>query len=198
MDYQIKQYSLQQGALEIEYIEEYFNEFPRRKTADEVIGRLHGRRHQILMAEAPLPDDPTGALMPVSFKVAHELHARETDPKLVDLVSRLDGHVKFYGRKVLYQWIGGTRSDWRGRGHFRALTEEQEAWAVAAGFDEIIVKTKNRFYEMRSTLDSLRFEVVKFEPHPLDNRESKVYLSKKLDRDIVDMHRLKRTVTQVE
>ena len=51
---------------------------------------------------------------------------------------------------------------------------------------------------MRSTLDSLRFEVVKFEPHPLDNRESKVYLSKKLDRDIVDMHRLKRTVTQVE
>lgn len=198
MDYLIKQYSLQQGALEIQYIEEFFNEFPRRKTAAEVMERLDGRRHQILMAEAPLPHDPTGAPVPVSFKVAHELHARETDPKLVDLVTRLDGHVKFYGRKVLYQWIGGTRSDWRGQGHFRALTEEQEAWAVAAGFDEIIVKTKNRFYEMRSTLDSLRFEVVKFERHPADNRESKVYLSKQLDRDVVDTHRSRRTVTQVE
>ena len=198
MDYQIKQYSLQQGALEIQYIEEFFNEFPRRKTAAEIIARLEGRPHQILTGGAPLADDPTGALVPVSFKVAHALGARETDPKLADLVSRLDGHVKFYGRKVLYQWIGGTRSDWRGQGQFRALTEEQEAWAVAAGFDEIIVKTKNRFYEMRSTLDSLRFEVVKFEPNALDNRESKVYLSKKLDREIVDSHRLKRTVTQVE
>jgi GNAT superfamily N-acetyltransferase len=198
LDYLIKQYSLQQGALEIEYIEEFFNEFPRRKTAAEVIARLDGRRHQILMAEAPLPDDPTGALVPVSFKVAHELHVREADPKLLDLVGRLDGYVKFYGRRILYQWIGGTRSDWRGQGHFRALTEEQEAWAVAAGFDEIVVKTKNRFYEMRSTLDSLRFEVVKFEPSPIDNRESKVYLSKKLDREVVDSHRLRRTVTQVD
>src|SRR4030042_804840 len=109
VDYQIKQYSLQQGALEIQYIEEFFNEFPRRKTAAEIISRLEGRAHQILMAEAPLADDPTGALRPVSFKVAHALHARETDPKLADLVARLDGHVKFYGRKVRYQRMGGAR-----------------------------------------------------------------------------------------
>jgi GNAT superfamily N-acetyltransferase len=198
VDYLIKQYSLQQGALEIEYIEEFFNEFPRRKTAAEVVARLSGRVHQILMAEAPLPSDPTGALMPVSFKVAHELRAEETEPKLADLVERLRDRIGFDGRRILYQWIGGTRSDWRGRGHFRALTEEQEAWAHAAGFDEIVVKTKNRFYEMRSTLDSLRFEVVKFERHPADNAESKVYLSKQLHRDIVDAHRLKRMVTQVE
>ena len=55
---------------------------------------------------------------------------------------------------MLYSWIGGTRSDWRGRGFFRALSEEQEAWAVAAGFDEVLVKTKNRFYDMRGTLDT--------------------------------------------
>jgi len=197
VDYLIKQYSLQQGALEIQYIEEFFNEFPRRKTAAEVMERLDGRVHQILMAEAPLPDDPSAAPVPVSFKVAHELRARETDPKLADLIARLDGYVKFDGRRVLYQWIGGTRSDWRGQGHFRALTEEQETWALAAGFDEIIVKTKNRFYDMRSTLDGLRFEVVKFERHP-DNRESKVYLSKTLHRDVVDAHRSRRSVTQVE
>ena len=33
MEYLIKQYPLESGALEIQYIEEYFGEFPRRKTA---------------------------------------------------------------------------------------------------------------------------------------------------------------------
>ena len=68
-------------------------------------------------------------VMPVSFKVAHELRGAESDPKLADLVAQLDECVEFDGRRVLYQWIGGTRSDWRGQGHFRALTEEQESWA---------------------------------------------------------------------
>ena len=81
---------------------------------------------------------------------------------------------------VLYTWIGGTRRDWRGQGHFRALTEQQEPWAIEQGFDEIVVKTKNKFYEMRGTLDHLRFEVVKYKRHAADNAESKVYLSKKL------------------
>ena len=59
MEYHIRQYDLQQGALEIEYIEEYFGEFPRKKTAHEVIKRLADRDHQIVMAEAPLPSDPS-------------------------------------------------------------------------------------------------------------------------------------------
>ena len=43
MEYHIRQYDLQQGALEIEYIEEYFGEFARRKGSAEVIGRLRER-----------------------------------------------------------------------------------------------------------------------------------------------------------
>ena len=42
---------------------------------------------------------------------------------------------------------------WRGQGFFRALTEQQELWAIEQGFDEIVVKTKNKFYDMRGTLD---------------------------------------------
>ena len=38
------------------------------------------------MAEAPLPDDPTGALVPVSYKIVHEIRADESMPKLRDLV----------------------------------------------------------------------------------------------------------------
>jgi hypothetical protein len=197
VEYLIKQYSLQQGALEIQYIEEFVGEFPRKKTASEIIDRLNGRDHIILMAEAPLPDDPS-TIVPVSFKVAHEIRAHETERKLADLVARLDGCVKFGGRRVLYQWIGGTRRDWRGQGHFRALTEEQEAWAIASGFHETIVKTKNRFYEMRSALDSLRFDVIKYEVHPTDNRESKVYLSKQLGAEVLDSHQSLRTVTKAD
>ena len=109
-EYLIRQYGLQQGALEIQYIEEYFLDFPRKKLASEVIERLSGRDHQILMAEAPLPDDP-GTIVPVSFKVAHELRANEPDPKLADLVMQLEDVVTFDGRRVLYQWIGGTRKE---------------------------------------------------------------------------------------
>ena len=196
MEYVIKQFPLQQGALEIQYIEDFFGEFPRRKTAVEIVDRLSDREHLILMAIAPLPEDP-GSIVPVSYKVAHELRADENDPKLRDLVQRLNGTVEFSGRKVLYQWIGGTRRDWRGQGHFRALTEEQEVWGVACGFDEFVAKTKNKFYEMRSALDALRFDVINFEPHP-DNRESKVYMSKKLDQDALDLHQSRRSVVKVE
>ena len=197
MEYLIKQYGLHQGALEIQYIEEYFLDFPRKKSAAEVITRLGDRDHQILMAEASLPEDPS-SVMPVSFKVAHELRAAESDPKLADLVAQLDDCVDFHGRRILYQWIGGTRSDWRGQGHFRALTEEQESWAIDNGFDEIIAKTKNRFYEMRSTLAQLNFDVIRFVPHPVDIGESKVFLSKRLGQHVLDAHRSRRTVTRTD
>jgi GNAT superfamily N-acetyltransferase len=196
VEYQITQYDLEQGALEIQYIEEFFGEFPRKKTASEIVSRLRHRSHLILLAHASLPDDP-GSVVPVSFKVAHEILADETEGKLKDLVQRLRDSVQFEGRRVLYTWIGGTRRDWRGQGHFRALTEQQEAWAIDQGFDEIVVKTKNRFYEMRGTLDHLHFEVVKYERHAADNAESKVYLSKKLLPEILDRHRSTKTVSQV-
>ena len=197
MEYFIKQYPLESGALEIQYIEEFFGEFPRKKTAREIVARLQNREFLILMAEAPLPDDP-GMIVPVSFKVVHEIRAHETEAKLADLVARLDGSVRFEGRKVLYSWIGGTRRDWRGQGHFRALTEESEAWAHAAGFHEVVVKTKNRFYDMRGTLDQLEFNVVKYEPNRNDNRESKVYLSKQLTSDVVRAHTSMRTVVYAD
>jgi GNAT superfamily N-acetyltransferase len=196
VEYHITHYDLEQGALEIQYIEEFFGEFPRKKTAVEIMRRLQGRAHIILLASAPLPDDP-GSVVPVSFKVAHEIKAPESVPKLVDLVHRLSDNVIFDGRRVLYTWIGGTRRDWRGQGFFRALTEQQELWAIEQGFDEVVVKTKNRFYDMRGTLDHLRFEVVKYERNPTDNAESKVYLSKQLLPDTIRTHRSKKAVVQM-
>ena len=183
----IREYTLQQGALEIAYIEEYFSEFPKRKTAGEIVNRLSGRQSQILMAEAPLPDDPS-VTVPVSYKVSHELCEDEDDPRLADLVARIREVVSFPGRRILYNWLGATRLDWRGQGHFRKLTEEQEAWAIGEGYDEIVVKTKNRYYDMRGTLDSLQFNVIKIEP-AADPLDTKVYLSKPLGPWVLSEHR---------
>ena len=194
MVYSIREYPLQQGALEIAYIEEYFNEFPTRKSATDIVSRLQEREAQILMAEDSLGDE-TATVVPVSYKVSHELREAEDDPKLADLVSRLQDVVEFDGRKILYNWLGATRLDWRGKGHFRALTEEQEVWALGQGYDEVIVKTKNRYYDMRGTLDSLQFNVIKVEPAP-DPLDSKVYLSKKLGQFVLDAHRGKRTLSR--
>jgi len=193
-NYLIREYPLQQGALEIAYIEEYFRGWPEPKTGSEILQRLEGRESQILMAEAALPDDPT-TIVPVSYKVSHELRAEESDPKLVDLVERLRDTINFDEQKVLYNWLGATRRDWRGQGHFRALTEEQEVWAVSQGYGEVVVKTKNRFFDMRGTLDSLQFNVVKLEPST-DPLESKVYLSKRLGPFVLGAHRSSRQVTR--
>ena len=79
---------------------------------------------------------------------------------------------------------------------FRALTEEQEVWAIENGFDEIVVKTKNRFYEMRSALAQLQFDVIRFVPHPIESGESKVFLSKRLGQHVIDTHRSRRSVVR--
>src|SRR5262249_56936000 len=93
VNYHIQHYDLEQGALEIQYIEEFFGEFPRKKTAMEIVRRLKSRMHAILLATAPLPDDP-GTVVPVSFKVGHEIKCPETEPKLIDLVHRLQDYVQ--------------------------------------------------------------------------------------------------------
>ena len=182
-DYRIREYPLQQGALEIAYIEEFFNEFPKRKSANDIEMRLTGREMQILMAEVPLPEDPS-VNVPVSYKVSHELHSEERDPMLADLVDRVRDVVDFTGRRILYNWLGATRRDWRGQGHFRAVSEQQEVWAFDHGFDEIIVKTKNRYYDMRAALARLEFNVIKVEQTSADSADAKVYLSKRISPEV--------------
>jgi hypothetical protein len=193
MDYIIRQYTLEPGALEAEYIEEYFTEFKNKKTAGEIIGRLKDREHLILMSMA---EDDEGVLIPVAYKIGHELKAQESGIKLVELVSELRDVVEFPDRKIFYSWIGGTRAEWRGQGRYRALTEQQEQWAHEHRYHELVVKTKNKFYAMRATLDHLNFDVIKFQRHLRDNRESKVYVSKKIAAEVLNQHQTSRSVVQ--
>ena len=193
MKHIIRQYSLGSGALEAQYIEEHFREFWNKKTADEIVSRLKDREHLILMSMA---EDDEGVLIPVAYKIGHELRAQETNIKLSELVHELRDVVEFANRKVFYSWIGGTRDEWRNQGRYRALTEQQEEWAHAHGYHELVVKTKNRFYGMRATLDHLNFDVIKFQRHLRDNRESKVYLSKKIAAEVLNQHQTSRSVVE--
>ena len=165
VEYLIKQYPLETGALEIQYIEEFFGEFPRRKTAAEVMARLRGSR-------VAHPHGRSAAARRSRHARAGVLQGRARTARASNRAqaARSGGAAARLRRrstagKVLYSWIGATRRDWRGQGHFRALTEESEAWAVALGFQEVVVKTKNKFYDMRAVLTQLGFDVVKFERH---------------------------------
>ena len=193
MEHIIRQYTLESGALEAEYIEEYFTEFRNRKTAAEIMARLKDREHLILLSMA---EDDDGVLIPVAYKIGHELRGQETSIQLAELVTELRDVVEFSNRKIFYSWIGGTREQWRGQGRYRALTEQQEEWAHEHGFHELVVKTKNKFYPMRATLDHLNFDVVKFQRHLRDNRESKVYLSKRMGAEVLNQHQTSRSVVQ--
>lgn len=195
MQHVIRQYSLERGSLEIEYMEQYFAEFQEKKTAAEIRHRLAGRPHLILISLAPALEEPD-QLIPVAFKIGHELRAQESDPALAALASRLRDCVPLGGGRVFYSWIGGTRQHWRGQGHYRALTEEQEAWALGRGYERIVVKTKNKFHAMRATLDHLRFDVIQYERHPFDNGESKLYLHKQLSPELLRTHLTERQVQQ--
>jgi GNAT superfamily N-acetyltransferase len=141
-----------------------------------------------------MAEDDEGVLIPVSYKIGHELKAQERNIKLTELVNQIRDVVEFENRKVFYSWIGGTREDWRGQGRYRALTEQQEEWAHAHGYHELVVKTKNRFYPMRATLDHLNFDVIKFQRHLKDNRDSKLYLSKKIGAEVLNQHQTSRSV----
>lgn len=195
MEHRIRQYRLEQGALEVEYMEGMFTEFDGGKKAVEIMKRLEGREHLILLSMAPSLEDPTLEI-PVAFKVGHELRENESDLQLSDLAFHLRDAVHFARRKVFYSWIGGTRKEWRGQGHHRALTEQQEEWAHQHHYDELVVKTKNKFYLMRATLARLQFDVIKFEPHHTDNGESKMYLSKQLGLDTLRRHQTSRSVVE--
>jgi GNAT superfamily N-acetyltransferase len=196
VEHNIRQYTLEPGALEVEYIEQHFQEFSqKRKTAEEIVKRLRDREHLILLSMATSPDDPE-SLIPVAYKIGHELRSNEMDLQLIELHKQFRDVVDFNNRKIFYSWIGGTREEWRGLGHYRALTEQQEEWAHANGFHELLVKTKNKFYAMRGTLDHLHFDVVKFQQHRTDNRESKVFLSKKIGTDVLRTHQTTRSVVE--
>ena len=89
MEYLIKQYPLETGALEIQYIEEYFGEFPRKKTATEIATRLRDRELIVARIEAQWSYD----------EIAHRFTMRTSDAARM-AVTRALKRLMEYIRKI--------------------------------------------------------------------------------------------------
>ena len=104
------------------------------------------------------------SVVPVSFKVAHEITRagdraearRSGGTGCATTCSSTAGASSTPGSAAR----GATGA---ARGSSARSPSSRSSWAIEQGFDEIVVKTKNKFYDMRGTLDHLRFEVVKYE-----------------------------------
>ena len=178
MEYHITQYDLEQGALEIQYIEEFFGEFPRKKTASEIIGRLGGRVHLILLATAPLPDDP-GTVVPVSFKVAHEIKVPSASRSWP--ISSIASATTSSSRAGACSIPGSAAPG--ATGAARALPRAHRAAGVLGDRAPL---QRNCGQDQEQVLRHARHARpsavggCEYERHGADNAESKVYLSKKL------------------
>lgn len=64
---------------------------------------------------------------------------------------------------VFYSWLGGVLPNARGKGIARALLKEQEAWAIAQGYREIRVKSRNRYRAMLILLLNEGYSIWKLE-----------------------------------
>ena len=65
-----------------------------------------------------------------------------------------------YGDGSFYSWLGGVVPEARRTGTAKALLDEQERLVVAAGFDRIYVKTRNRYVAMLSMLLNSGYGIV--------------------------------------
>jgi hypothetical protein len=68
--------------------------------------------------------------------------SRRREPLVPKLDGLLLGTVRRTG--ILYQWVGGTRRNWCGQGH-SALSSNKRKCGDGGGFEEVVVKTKNRY-----------------------------------------------------
>jgi len=96
----------------------------------------------------------TGGLLAQS-----EFEHRLSQASAIILIAERDGaalgfKVGFdrYADGSFYSWLGGVVQDARREGIAQALLLEQERRVVAAGFDRVYVKTRNRFVDMLKLL----------------------------------------------
>lgn len=55
-------------------------------------------------------------------------------------------------KQVFYSWLGGVLPAGRGHGVAQALLEAQEAWVIEQGYQQLTVKSRNRFPAMARLL----------------------------------------------
>lgn len=120
---------------------------------------------------------------------AAEFERRLSGRNALVLLARLDGvPVGFkagydrYGDGSWYSWMGGVLPEARNHGLAVALLEAQEKWAMAAGFERIYVKTRNRHRDMLRLLVRQGYDILQIDARD-DVAENRLLLCKRLRSD---------------
>jgi len=82
---------------------------------------------------------------------------------------------------VFYSWLGGVIPDYRKQGIATQLREQQESWALDAGYLEISVKSMNRYPAMLQLLIASGYQISAYQ----DNGSSalaKICFTKRFDQ----------------
>lgn len=84
-----------------------------------------------------------------------------------------------FGEQVFYSWLGGVLPAARRRGAARLLLHAQESWVREKGYQEIRVKSRNRYRNMLMLLLSEGYQI--FDIEPQDNLEdNRIWFRKSL------------------
>ena len=84
-----------------------------------------------------------------------------------------------YGDGSWYSWMGGVLPGFRAKGVAVALLHAQETWAIAAGFERIYVKTRNRHRAMLRLLVKQGYDILQVQARD-DGAENRLLLCKRL------------------
>lgn len=79
-----------------------------------------------------------------------------------------------------YSWLGGVLPDYRKLGLAQQMLDVQERWATEQGYNELSVKTLNRFGAMLAMLVQNRYQITELNGAGLPLTERKISLQKSL------------------
>jgi len=89
------------------------------------------------------------------------------------------GYDKFQDGKNFYTWMGGVLPNFRKKGIADALANYQEQWIRAQGFQNVILKTRNRHQGMLIFAIKNNFKIFEIDPRN-DVEEHRILLRKSL------------------
>ena len=73
------------------------------------------------------------------------------------------GYDKFEDGKNFYTWMGGVLPDFRKKGIAKALANKQEIWIKQNGFQNVILKTRNKHQGMLIFAIKNNFKIIEIE-----------------------------------
>lgn len=89
------------------------------------------------------------------------------------------GYDKFLDGKNFYTWMGGVLPDYRKKGIADALAHQQEKWIKSQGYQNVILKTRNKHQGMLIFAIKNNFKIIEIEPQE-DIEEHRILLKKRL------------------